>query len=84
LSCEIDEPQFGTARFDTTRVVKVNHPKTTVVKRDPTVYGDHLSTLSVLIYCNRNEDGPVYSCRTEIIPTPPLMSHDPTLCIVRG
>ena len=32
------------------------------------IYGDNLSTLSVLIYCNGKEEVPVYSCRTESTP----------------
>ena len=32
------------------------------------IYGNNLSTLSALIYCNRKEDGLVYSCRTDNTP----------------
>jgi len=38
LSCDIDGQQVGNARSYSTKVVKVNHRKRTVAKRDPNVF----------------------------------------------
>jgi len=45
LSCNSDTPQVGSARSDTTRVVKVNRRKTNRCKRDPTVLALALNIL---------------------------------------
>jgi hypothetical protein len=45
LSCDSDAPQVGSARSDSTRVVKVNHHKTNFCKMRP--YCIHFATVTV-------------------------------------